>query len=88
MSSSCLELVSSPTALLAETMGLPIADVLGILSDNLKNRKAVLSLSGKQATAWAKGLDLPHGGETVLYTGHMYQLVPFINAMTTRMAAI
>ena len=30
---------------------------------------------------WTRGLDLPRGGETVLYTGLMYQLVPSIEAL-------
>jgi len=33
--------------------------------------------------AWARGLDIPFGGETVLYTGHMYQLIPSITTMAT-----
>jgi hypothetical protein len=57
-------------------MPLPIADVLGFLSDNLRKRKSVMPLSSRRATGWAKGLDLPMGGETVLYTGQMYQIIP------------
>jgi Fe-S oxidoreductase len=30
---------------------------------------------------WAKGLGIPQGGETVLYTGLMYQMIPYITAM-------
>ncbi|MHB1041594.1 MAG: (Fe-S)-binding protein [Eubacteriales bacterium] len=62
-------------------MPLPIGDTIGILADNLRIRKSVLPISAKSATAWAKDLSLPKGGETVLYTGMMYQLIPFIDAM-------
>ncbi|NLI91524.1 MAG: (Fe-S)-binding protein [Peptococcaceae bacterium] len=62
-------------------MPLPIGDTIGILADNLKIRKSVLPISAKNATKWAEGLDLPKGGETVLYTGMMYQLIPYIEAM-------
>jgi Fe-S oxidoreductase len=69
-------------------MPLPIADVLGILSDNLRIREGALPLSVKKATAWAKGLHIPVGGETVLYTGQMYQLTPSINTMSHQMARL
>ncbi|RLB55072.1 MAG: (Fe-S)-binding protein [Deltaproteobacteria bacterium] len=67
-------------------MSLPKKHVLGILADNLKLRKSVLPLSRRALTRWARGLDIPYGGETVLYTGHMYQLIPKIGAMANRMA--
>ncbi len=67
-------------------MPLPIGNVLGILVDNLRLRKSVLPLSRRQVTAWADGLNIPAGGETVLYTGHMYQLIPVIAAMAGQMA--
>jgi hypothetical protein len=67
-------------------MPLPIGDVLGILTDNLKKRKGVVPLSGKKIAAWAQGMDIPVGGETVLYTGQMYQLIPAINTMAAQMA--
>jgi len=62
-------------------MPLPIAPVLGMLADNLKMRGSVLPLGKKKAVGWARGLDLPRGGETVLYTGHLYQLMPSIAAL-------
>jgi len=62
-------------------MPLPPGDIIGILSDNLRLRKSVLPISTRSATRWARGLDLPRGGETVLYTGQMYQLIPYIEHM-------
>ncbi len=62
-------------------MALPTGDVIGILGDNLRLRGSVLPLSRRRATGWARGLDLPRGGETVLYTGLMYQLVPAIESL-------
>jgi Fe-S oxidoreductase len=67
-------------------MPLPIGPVLGILSDNLKIRGSVLPLSKSKATGWSKGLYIPRGGETILYTGLMYQLIPSIDAMASLMA--
>lgn len=67
-------------------MALPIEPVLGILSDNLRLRGSVMPLSNRKATAWAKGLGLPRAGETVLYTGHMYQLIPAIDSLSKILA--
>ena len=64
-------------------MPLPIGDTIGILADNLRIRKSVIPMSAKNATVWAKGLGLPQGGSTVLYTGLMYQMIPYITAMST-----
>jgi len=69
-------------------MPLPTATVLGILGDNLARRGSVLPLSKRAATRWARGLDLPRGGDTVLYTGHMYQLIPAIDAMAGLLARL
>jgi len=62
-------------------MPLPIKDVLGILVDNLRIRNSVLPISKKTATRWAKKCNIPKGGDTVIYTGLMYQIVPSITAL-------
>jgi len=69
-------------------MPLPRKAVIGLMVDNLMKRGSVLPLSRRRATAWARGLDIPEGGETVLYTGHMYQLMPIIAYMAKRLAAL
>jgi Fe-S oxidoreductase len=62
-------------------MPLPTGDVIGILADNLRLRQSVLPVPAKVAIKWTEGLDLPRGGETVLYTGMMYQLIPYIEGL-------
>lgn len=62
-------------------MPLPTGDVIGILADNLRLRGSVLPLSSRHATRWTRGLGLPRGGETVLYTGQMAQLTPYIQGL-------
>ncbi len=62
-------------------MPLPTGDTIGILADNLRIRNSVLPISANSATRWARGLGLPMGGETVIYTGQMYQLIPYITSM-------
>ena len=67
-------------------MSLPTKFVLGILIDNLLKRKSVIKLSPRVTTSWARGLNIPRGGKTVIYTGHMYQLIPSISALAGKMA--
>jgi Fe-S oxidoreductase len=62
-------------------MPLPTGDVIGILADNLRLRESVLPISKRDAIRWTRGLGLPRGGETVLYTGMMYQLIPYIEGL-------
>ncbi len=62
-------------------MPLRTSDVIGILADNLRLRGSVLPIPARRATRWARALDLPRGGETVIYTGMMYQLVPYIERL-------
>ena len=69
-------------------MSIPIAPILGIFADNVRKRGSVLPLSKRTATGWARGLNLPRGGETVLYTGHMYQMVPAIDAMSLELSLL
>ena len=62
-------------------MPLPVRDVVGILADNLRLRGSVLPIPARRATAWARDLGIPRGGATVLYTGQMYQLIPYIERL-------
>lgn len=66
-------------------MAIPIADVIGILTDNLRLRGSVMPLSRRRRSAWANGLNIPRGGETVLYTGQMYQVMPSGAAMAEKL---
>jgi Fe-S oxidoreductase len=69
-------------------MSIPIAPILGIFVDNARKRGSVLPLSKRTATGWARGLDLPRGGETVIYTGHMYQMIPAIDVISSQLAML
>lgn len=63
-----------------------IRNILGILNDNIDRRHSALPLSTNAHTRWATGLKIPRGGETVLYTGQMYQLIPSIQVMATSLS--
>ncbi len=58
--------------------------ILALLAQNLENRGSVMPVRQKLLTRWADGLGLPKGGKTILYTGHMYQIMPFIRAMAAK----
>jgi Fe-S oxidoreductase len=62
-------------------MALPIIDSLESLADTLGIRRSQLPIPVESAIAWTRGLNLPRGGETVLYTGLTYQLVPYLEAL-------
>jgi len=66
-------------------MPLPTGPVIGIMMDNLRKRKSVFPISRRKAIKWSKDLEIPEGGETVLYTGSMYQLLPYMLAAVNRM---
>ncbi len=63
-------------------MPVPIGNTLGIFADNIQKRKSILPLSKKNVVSWTKGLSIPPRGTTILYTGQMYQLLPYINSMS------
>jgi len=60
---------------------LPIDDVAAIIVENIKKRLSPVPIPKKAAYGWTDGLDIPRGGETILYTGLLYQLVPYINSL-------
>ncbi|NTV52245.1 MAG: (Fe-S)-binding protein [Candidatus Firestonebacteria bacterium] len=62
-------------------MAFPIRHLIGILADNQRLRGSVMPLGTGRLTAWAKGLSLPRGGSRVIYTGHMYQMMPSLASM-------
>jgi Fe-S oxidoreductase len=62
-------------------MPLPTGDIVGLMVDNLNRRGSVFPMSARKSTRWADGLGISRGGETVLYTGAMYQLLPYIISM-------
>lgn len=69
-------------------MALPIGPIIGTLADNLRLRKSVMPISKRRLTQWADGLEIPRGGDTILYTGHMYQMIPSIASMESQISKI
>jgi Fe-S oxidoreductase len=67
--------------ILGVIMPLPIKDVLDMIADNTRRRGCPVPIPEKDAYGWADGLNIPRGGETVLFTGLLYQLIPYIDSL-------
>lgn len=52
-------------------------DPILLLRDNVLEKGNPLGLSKEELCRWAEGLDIPQAGETILYTGCEYQLLPY-----------
>jgi len=60
-------------------MPLAIKDILDIIKEITEKKGSPIPLSTEVITGWARDLNIPKGGDTVLYTGQLYQMVPYIN---------
>jgi Fe-S oxidoreductase len=54
-----------------------IPPVMDIIKENILANGNPLGLSPKLFTKWAQGLDLPSTGDTFIYTGLEYQMLPY-----------
>ncbi len=57
--------------------------ITDLLAANVRRSGNPFGLATGSINTWWKGRDLPGQGETLLFTGMMYQMVPYINAATT-----
>ncbi|MEJ2578884.1 MAG: (Fe-S)-binding protein [Kineosporiaceae bacterium] len=80
--------MSPSTAPATTAPAIPPGDVVGMLTDNLRLRGSVVPLGRAASSGWARALDLPRGGPQVLYTGQMYQLMPYLETLSQARAKI
>jgi Fe-S oxidoreductase len=66
-------------------MALPLKEIRNMLADSINRTNYPVPISGKVKDQWAHLLDIPEGGETVLYTGALYQLMPYTKALMARL---
>jgi len=59
-----------------------VSQALAILKDNLDRTGDPIGFKTPYWTEWANGLSLPRGGENVLLTARMYQMLPYIMQVT------
>ena len=58
-------------------------DIIELIADNVKKTRNPFGVPNVLMNRWWKGTDLPAEGDAMLFTGLMYQSVPYIE-MTTR----
>ncbi len=56
--------------------------IIEILADNVRKTRNPFGLNKSGLSGWAKNSNVSREGETLLFTGLMYQLVPYIKATT------
>ena len=61
-------------------MPLPIKDILSIIANNTIKHGCPIPISREAIYSWANKLNLAKDCETVLFTGLLYQLVPYLEA--------
>jgi len=64
-----------------------VSGVLSTLRDNIQRTGDPLGIKKVYWTEWAKGLNLPRSGETILLTARMYQMLPYIMQITGLVAS-
>lgn len=55
-----------------------IGELLSIMADNLAGGGDPIGFRNDYWTGWAKGMDLPRKGESLIYTARMYQMLPYV----------
>jgi Fe-S oxidoreductase len=64
-----------------------ISEVLSTLKENIVNTGDPLGMKKVYWTEWAKDMDLPRTGETIILTARMYQMLPYIIQVTDLVAS-
>ncbi|GAH75229.1 unnamed protein product, partial [marine sediment metagenome] len=64
-----------------------ISQLLTGLKDNIQRTGDPLGIKAEYWTEWARGLNLPRSGETIIITGRMYQMLPYIASTTSLLAS-
>jgi Fe-S oxidoreductase len=65
-----------------------VKDILDIIQETTMKRGAPIPLPIDVVAGWVKDLHIPKGGDTVLYTGQLYQMVPYINRYVRRIESV
>lgn len=65
----------------SETTKLYIPPVFRFISENVAKSGNPLGLTSKDCASWAKGLEIPAQGETILYTGCEYQMTSYLQSL-------
>ena len=69
-------------------MALPLREIRSLLAESIKHTNFPVPISQAIKDQWAERRSIPRGGETVLYTGALYQLMPYTKALVARLEGL
>jgi len=69
-------------------MPLAVKDVLDLIKEITEKEGSPVPLPVEVITGWTRDLDIPKGGDTILYTGQLYQMVPYIDRYVSRLEKV
>ena len=61
-------------------------DIIDIIAGNVRKTRNPFGIPKFLVNRWHKGLDMPSEGDAMLFTGLMYQFVPYIEKSTKYLA--
>jgi len=65
-----------------------VSQALSTLKENIHRTGDPLGFTRDYWSGWTKGLNLPMGGETILFTGRMYQMLPYVIQTTAMVPTV
>ncbi|MET1101057.1 MAG: (Fe-S)-binding protein [Pyrodictiaceae archaeon] len=65
-----------------------LADLLSMIAENTRRTGLPLPAPKEAMYSWARELGIPGEGEVYLYTGGLYQLVPYINSLVRQLEGL
>jgi len=67
---------------------LDVRSILSILASNIKATGLPVPAPREALYSWSEGLSIPKDGDTLLYTGGLYQLLPYIEVYSSQLAKL
>ncbi len=64
-------------------MSYPLQEIISLLTNNIRKYGSPFKIDHSKLSRWAYELKIKKGGDTILYTGLLYQLIPYIKATST-----
>jgi len=61
-------------------MSYPLQEIISLLTNNIRKYGSPFKIDHFKLSSWAYELKIKKGGDTILYTGLLYQLIPYIKA--------
>ena len=69
-------------------MVLEAREIVTMIKDNMEQRGLPLPVKREAIYEWSSGLSLPSSGDYLLYTGGLYQLLPYIESLVNQLERV